>query len=394
MQPDVGMYSWLSPPGNTWETTDIWIDSPVNGYGTFRYGTWSDLHGGTVPQGNGDDPAVGQVNRFYARVRNFGTLPATNVIVHFDVTNPPGLGINGSNGFVQIGSVTSAQFASLASIPAGGFADVYIDWTPNFTVTPAQLAAGHFAFHTCVRTRMDHLTNERVFGNQDGDGQQENIGYFEATQGPGAPAGEPYNNVIRLRNDDHTNKKYFYINYKNALPTDWIVDVNNGASGVELQPGEARDIPVRLRQTSPKPYGSVFAVEILASSQRYLVNDKNPNDVHVEFKTLGGTRVEARVVARVKLACAARDTKAGVEVSGELSGLPLKQQRAPLPILVEGVDADRRFLGSSGQIVQTRGSETFRTVLRRMKTRPGAVACLFAGTNTLASASSGYVPIR
>ena len=30
--PDVGLESWLQPPGNTYETTDIWIDSPVNGY--------------------------------------------------------------------------------------------------------------------------------------------------------------------------------------------------------------------------------------------------------------------------------------------------------------------------------------------------------------------------
>jgi len=205
-QPDVGLYSWLSPPGNTYETTDIWIDSPINGYDTFRYGMWSDLHGGTVPKGNGDDPGVGQANRLYARVRNLGTLTATNVVVHFDVTDPPGLGINGSNGFVQLGTVTSAQFPGLASIAAGGFTDVYIDWVPDFTVTPAQLAAGRFAFHTCVRVRLDHLPNEKVFGNQDGDGQQENVGYFEATQGPGAPPGAPYTNVIRLRNNARERK--------------------------------------------------------------------------------------------------------------------------------------------------------------------------------------------
>jgi len=184
-QPDVGLYSWLSPPGNTYETTDIWVDSPVNGYGTFRYGTWSDLHGGTVPQGNGDDPAIGQVNRLYARVRNFGTLPATNVVVHFDITNPPGVGINGSNGFVQLGTVTSAQFPGLASINSGASTDVYLEWTPNFTITPAQLAAGRFAFHTCVRVRIDHLPGEKVCGNQDGDRQQENIDYFHDTGGPG-----------------------------------------------------------------------------------------------------------------------------------------------------------------------------------------------------------------
>ena len=53
-KPDVGINSWLEPPGNTYETTDIWVDSPVNGYGTFRYPYWSDLMGNTVPSGNGD----------------------------------------------------------------------------------------------------------------------------------------------------------------------------------------------------------------------------------------------------------------------------------------------------------------------------------------------------
>jgi hypothetical protein len=130
---DVGINSWRSPPANTYETTDIWVDSPVNNYGTFRYGNWSDLMGGTVPKGNGDDPAIGQVNRIYARVRNYGSATASNVVVHFDVTNPLGLGINGSNGFTEIGQVNSTAFPALASIPAGGTADVYLEWTPTAT---------------------------------------------------------------------------------------------------------------------------------------------------------------------------------------------------------------------------------------------------------------------
>ncbi len=138
-QPDVGLNSWLEPPGNTYETTDIWIDSPLNGYGTYRYPIWSDLLGGTVPSGNGDDPAVGQVNRLYARVRNYGNAPAANVVVHFDITNPPGLGINGSNGFIPLGTVDKTAFPGLALIPPGKTVDVYYNWTPNFTLTPAEI---------------------------------------------------------------------------------------------------------------------------------------------------------------------------------------------------------------------------------------------------------------
>lgn len=52
-QPDVMINPWLSPPGNTWETTDIWVDSPVNGFGVFRYGMWDDGTGQMVPPGTG-----------------------------------------------------------------------------------------------------------------------------------------------------------------------------------------------------------------------------------------------------------------------------------------------------------------------------------------------------
>jgi hypothetical protein len=90
-KPDVMLYPWTSPPGNTWETTDIWIDSPANGYSTYRYGLWNDLDGNLVPVGNGDQPTIGQINRLYARVRNKGGAPATNVVVKFEITDPAGL---------------------------------------------------------------------------------------------------------------------------------------------------------------------------------------------------------------------------------------------------------------------------------------------------------------
>jgi hypothetical protein len=387
-QPDVGMYSWLSPPGNTYETTDIWIDSPVNGYGTFRYGTWSDLHGGTVPKGNGDDPAVGQVNRIYARVRNFGTLAATNVVVHFDVTNPLGLGINGSNGFMELGSVDATKFAGLASIPPGGSTDVYFEWTPNVSLTPAQIAAGRFYFHSCVRIRMDHLPGEQVFGNQDGDGQQENIEYFEATQGPGAPPGQPYSGAIRLRNDDPVNPKHFDLNYKSDVPPGWIVDVNGGSSGVDLSGGEIRDIPVKIQQTSARPYGSVYGVDVFASSLRLLVNDKNPADKHPEFQTLGGVRVEARVVAKTRLQCSARVVRDSVVVTGRLTVPPGTKSESLPSVYVTGVRTDGRFAPQFARLVGARPGQVFRTTILSRRPAIRSVACMFAGTTTLSAAGA------
>jgi hypothetical protein len=267
---DVGINSWLSPPGNTYETTDIWIDSPVNNYGTFRYGSWSDLMGGTIPVGNGDDPAIGQINRIYARVRNYGNGTASNVVAHFDVTDPLGVGVNGSNGFVEIGSVNSASFPGLASIPAGESRDVYIEWTPNLNLTPAQIAAGAFAFHSCVRVRIDHLTNETVFGNQDGDGQQENIEYFQAPT-PGPPMGGVNTTTVHLRNDSNIYKKYFNLAYDNSrVPKDWEVSVNHGQLGLELLPNEVRDIPVEITPNSPMAPGEVASVTLVGTSLQLL----------------------------------------------------------------------------------------------------------------------------
>ncbi|NBU65021.1 MAG: hypothetical protein EBS29_11060, partial [Chloroflexia bacterium] len=177
-QPDAALRPWRQAPGNGYETTDIWIDSPLNGYNTFRYGMWNDLSGNQVPVGNGDDPAIGSVNRLYARVRNVGLTPATNVVVNFKQSNPLGVGVPNDSAWTNIGSVTQAQFPNLATIPAGGFVDVFIEWTPTVTLTQDQINAGVFNFHSCVKVNVDQVSNETVLGNNEA---QENINNFEAT---------------------------------------------------------------------------------------------------------------------------------------------------------------------------------------------------------------------
>ncbi|MCL4861858.1 MAG: hypothetical protein KJZ93_20740, partial [Caldilineaceae bacterium] len=245
-QPDVALHPWRSPPGNTWETTDIWIDSPVNGYDTYRYGKWNDLSGNLVPRGNGDDPAVGMVNRVYARVRNIGSQTATDVKVHFDVTDPLGVGIAGANGWALIGSVDKNQFPGLASIAPGAFVDVYVEWTPNIALTEEQIAEGIFAFHSCLRVRIDPVAGETALGNQDGDLEQENISYFQAVEEPGG-GDAVYEDVIRLRNDDLVNKKFFFLSYESDLPDAWGLDINDGQMGVMLDPNEVRELPVVIK---------------------------------------------------------------------------------------------------------------------------------------------------
>lgn len=401
MQPDVMLNPWTSPPGNTWETTDIWVDSPVNGYDTYRYGTWSDGSGGTVPTGNGDDPAVGQTNRLYARVRNIGSVPATDVVVNWEMTDPPGLGIAGAAGWAGIGSVDKTSFPGLANIPAGGFVDVYVEWTPSFTVSPEDMAAGRFAFHTCIRVKLNQVVGETVFGNQDGDREQENISYFQAPS-----SGEPssYTNKIRLFNDDLVNKKSFYLSYKPDLPEGWTVDVNGGEQGIVLAPGEVREIPVTIVQGSTEETGKVFGVDVSASSMRILVNDLDPSDQHPEFKPLGGVRVESRMVVPVKLHCRAeRDAGNGLlMIKGSFDNTPnitevlekYSNTQLPWRVLLAGVDRERKVVDSTRQLAVVNPDGSFDGVLREVHEEIREVVCLFAGTTEVSSAGSGYVLIN
>ncbi len=394
-KPDVALMPWRSPPGNTYETTDIWIDSPVNGYGTYRYGSWDDLAGGVVPVENGDDPAIGLVNRVYARVRNVGSAPATDVTVEVQRADPLGVGIAGSNGWITIGTVDAGDFSGLALVEPGASVDVYVEWTPSVAL-PEDLAEGdRFRFHSCLRVRLGEVEGETVFGNQDGDDEQENIRYFElpadSTGGDDEPDSEA---VITLRNDDLDSGKHFRLHWEDDLPEGWSLEVNGGAPGVELGPNEARGIPVRVHPDATGPAGGSYFVDVSASSLRQLVNERDPTDTHPEYATLGGVRVEFLIVEPTTVDCRATADGSGVRVGGRLQyEEKLVDPKQRLSVLAVGImqspDGKRSFLpysevlmplGKDGAFAGELGSKAHETVTE--------VACLFAGTRTLASAAA------
>jgi hypothetical protein len=393
-QPDLGINSWLAPPGNTYETTDIWIDSPVNGYGTYRQPMVPDLMGGMVPMGNGDDPAVGLVNRLYARVRNYGSAPAANVVVHFDITDPPGVGIAGANGFVELGTVTSAKFPGLASIPPGGSVDVYLEWTPKILLTQQQIMEGRFAFHTCIRVRLDHVAGETFFANQDGNGQQENIEYFQASsQGsPGAP-GAPNEGVVHLRNDNPVASKQFAIGLlRETLPESWEVQINNGNPIVNLRPGELADIPVVVTQTEPDEIGKQYSFRIVATSQMTLSNEQRPDDVHNEMHPLGGVQMQVSVLRKTAIEC---QTVGFGRIQGRLIGAETEKRPfgVLLSVLVVGVDAQGNFIPDQvvEGVVQRDGSLT--AAFPSGQPVPRRAVCLFAGTTEDTNSGSTIFPL-
>ena len=139
--PDLFITPWLTPPENTYETVDIWVDSICNGFGVLRYGKRAD---GTVI-GSGDDPCVNHQNRVYATIHNIGDADAVATTAAFQVSNPLGVGVTGS--------WTSLGKATVPAIPAGGSATVFVNWTPTPNLTAAQIMAMHFNFHSCIQVR-------------------------------------------------------------------------------------------------------------------------------------------------------------------------------------------------------------------------------------------------
>lgn len=399
-QPDVGLHPWTSPPGNTWETTDIWIDSPVNGYSTgpadyastYRNGAWNDLSGNPVPRGNGDNPAVGMVNRLYARVRNMGTSPATDVVVKWEITDPPGVGISGANGWAGVGSVDKTTFPALAAIAPGAFVDVWVAWTPNIALTEEQIAAGIFYFHTCVRVKVDPVAGETALGNQDGDREQENIDYFQAVSAGGGPSAV-YDSFITIRNDDLFEKKYFNLTLEGDIPPDWIVKINGGTDGVLLDPDETRQIPVYIEPRGPAVVGSVFGADIYASSLELLVNDLDPKDKHPADMTLGGARVEAHVLLPTQIECSARDS-GEIVVEGILKGgEEFYNEKNPFVVMIQGVNGKRQILPNAWTTAVVDGRGNFGGSIYSEQEKITEVLCLFAGTNELASSATRYVPV-
>ena len=276
--PDPFLYPWLTAPMNTYETVDIWVDSSCNGYedtvgaAGLRYGRRSD----TTVIGNGDDPCANHENRIYARVRNGGSVPANNVTVHFRASDPLGVGMTGS--WSDVGSTT------IPSIPANGFRDVYVTWTPHVTLTPAEISSGHFNFHSCVQVHTDPIPGELVTSNNDA---QENFDHFEAVRDPISHHYTVPDRSFFLANNYtgmHANitgaamgspadfRKPIELRVKSQLPADWTYEVNGGTLDFVLAPHEVKQIPVKIKVPDSTPVAQTFNLRVTAFAQHHVIN--------------------------------------------------------------------------------------------------------------------------
>src|SRR4029077_757531 len=127
----------------TWESVDVWIDSPRNNAadGTVVYEFHEDGKP-DVAKLSGDRPWVKHPNSVHAVIHNTGgksaAQEAKDVWVSLSVTSPPGIGDNGVAPDGTRPHWTTIQTVTVDSIAPNNVKEVIFKWTPDV------------AAHTCL----------------------------------------------------------------------------------------------------------------------------------------------------------------------------------------------------------------------------------------------------
>lgn len=147
------------------------MDSPANLFDTYDTG----LEPGTGnPLGNGDRPLVGEANRIYGSISNFGVVDATDVQVTFYVNSSPAIGDNGT--WVPLAVRT------IPLIARGTSERAFATWTPVRDE------------HTCLKVAAETQLGETDVGD---NLAQENVFNFDTS---GASPHEPILFEVSMQN--------------------------------------------------------------------------------------------------------------------------------------------------------------------------------------------------
>jgi hypothetical protein len=299
--PDLYITPWLTPPMDTYETVDIWVDSICNGYGVLRYGKRAD---GTVI-GNGDDPCVDHQNRVYVTVHNIGDADSTPTTASFQVSHPLGVGVTGS--WTQLGK------AAVPAIPAGGSATVFVTWTPTPNLTAAEIKAARFSFHSCIQVSVAPVPGEVIKTN---NMAQENIGYFDVVA-QGTPVGGKYkfpiiNGSFNVTNLIAGNVQQYSLEVVSRLPAGWTYSVNGGKRDINIFSGQTANIPVVITPP-PSAVGQIY--DLRAAALTMLSLSDHGSD-HPSWFVEGGVDLNAHTVLPSAIAVTAAIPTQGI------TGLP------------------------------------------------------------------------
>ncbi len=290
--PDLMINEWGDPPGypGPWESIDIYVDSPINGWGWFRHNDGD----GHNPVGNGDDPLLNYENRLYAKISNIGDADASGVEVKFYENTPIGAGASGT--WSLIDTVTGL------TIVKGTTQEVYVDWTPEYDVEPTD--TGIMDMHSCVKVVITNHILEDNTGNNDA---QENIDFFEVTAG-GAPVPILFNPeaVYGPVSKEFTvvnpwkETKEIHINIL-GVTEGWNVTGNGIGEFHTFGPNEAKAFNIEITPgPNARPTDTIQA-DLVASTNVIYDSDDNTFVGDMHLTPFGGVTLTATIMYRSSL---------------------------------------------------------------------------------------------
>jgi hypothetical protein len=371
--PDVYLVPWLTAPLYAYETVDIWLDSPCNGIGTFRYGQRAD---GSVIA-SGDTPCANRENRIYIRIRNAGAAEARNVRGRVEVqtrdATRPGV-------CTMTGWTTISNFGPVGPIPPGASSSFFARWTP---MVP-EGASPYVTRTTCIRVILEPQPGELVTGNQDGVGEQEAIIWFEADVGAAGQGVSPgqaglVQDKLFLVNDSEVTKELF-VNVSGA-PEDWAVEIGAGSSYV-LNPGEEASLPITIAPPPGTPAGQTVFINVEVSALGEIL-DGSGVPVHLTDETVGGVILAIHTVQGSSLSLQATAEGDAIAASGRL--------QPPEAGAVITIDYEDPAGQVQTRLVETDGEGRFTDQLEGPDAGEWTIRAFFAGDSESASATSNEV---
>ncbi|MHA1556165.1 MAG: hypothetical protein ACTSPM_04440 [Candidatus Heimdallarchaeota archaeon] len=334
---DLMINEWGDPPGSPgpWESIDIYVDNPVNGWGWYRYNDGN----GHNPVGNGDDPLLNHENRLYAKIHNIGDTDASSVTVKFYENTPIGAGASGTWNLID--TLTGIYVNKLSTL------EVFVPWTPTYAVSPTD--TGVLDMHSCVKVVIDTHPLEDTSGNNDA---QENIDFFEVAPGSPMPgkmyAEATYGSVSK----DFTivnpwkETKEIHINVL-GVTGDWTVTGNGIGEFHTFASNEAKVFSIQITPGPDARVTESVQADLVASTNVMYENENGTFDGDMHLTPFGGVSFSATIMYRSSLNIDAtiRDENHFL-IKGELDFLDdIPQQSLPeadgdrmVYLLVEEVD--------------------------------------------------------
>jgi hypothetical protein len=191
---------------STWETVDIWVDSPRNNNGGQTIYENHEPNNAGAPILGGDRPWVHHKNKIYTRIRNTGPAAVPDVYVTCYVTSPPGIGDNGDWATLATQHVTNFPGHDPA-VAGSGEQIIEFDWIPAVDK------------HTCLKVAILPEIGEI---ETDNNLAQENVAHFDSAS---ASSHQPVILDAEVRSPFIVGRKVDLV--ARAIPPGWHVVIDH-----------------------------------------------------------------------------------------------------------------------------------------------------------------------